>query len=135
MMANGADVVPRGKVFHELNIRREPRASEHPLEEIMTKEGGIRSTICEGGFERVDVIDAFPGIRSFPEQILIDVRGRRSVGINSANAREDSLEQRAFAAHGQRWRHPWLQDRVAFDNLASIHVEARPVQRMRHLAN
>ena len=50
-------------------------------------------------------------------------------------AGEDALEERAFAADRQRRRDPRLQDAVAFDDPAGGGVEARPVERMRHLAD
>ncbi len=40
-----------------------------------------------------------------------------------------------FAPHRQRRRDPRLQHAVAFDDPAARHVEARPVERMRHLAD
>ena len=44
-------------------------------------------------------------------------------------------KQRAFAPDRQRRRDPRLQDRVAFDDPPATGVEARPVERMRHLAD
>ena len=135
VMANGAHVIPGREFLDDFDVRGEAGAREHALEEIVTEEGGVRRTVRERGLERVDVVNALSGIGSFAEQILIDVGDCRGVGIDSADAREDSLEQRAFPAHGQRRRDARLQDRVALDNSAPFGVEARSVQRMGHLAD
>src|SRR5208283_5635303 len=134
-MTNGADVVASGEFLDDFYIRGETGAGEHALEEIMTEKSRIRRTFCERSLERVDVVDAFSGVGSFPEQILIDVGHGRGVRVDSAYAREDALEQRAFAAGRQRRRNARLQDGVALDNPTPVGVEARPVQRMRHLAD
>ena len=97
VMANGADVIPCGEFLDDLDIRGEAGAREHALEKIVAEEGGVRRTIRERSLESVDVVDAFSGIGSFPEQILIDVGDCRGVRIDAAHAREDSLKQRAFA--------------------------------------
>jgi hypothetical protein len=49
--------------------------------------------------------------------------------------RERALEQGGFRAHRQRERHARLQDRVALDHAAELRIEARAIERMRHLAD
>ena len=98
MMANGANVVAGREFLDDLDVRGEAGAREHALEEIVAEKGRVRRAARERGLEGVDVVDAFAGIGSFAEQILIDVGDRRGVGIDPAHAREDALEERAFPA-------------------------------------
>ena len=134
-MANGADVVAGREFLDDLDIGGEAGAREHAFEQIVAEKRRIRRPAGERSFEGVDVVDAFARIGAFAEQILIDVRDSRGVGIDSAQAGEDALEQRAFPADRQRRRDARLQHRVAFHHPAGGCVEARPVQRMRHLAD
>ena len=90
---------------------------------------------CRARLEGVDVVDALSGVRALAEQVLIDVRDRRRVGIDSAVARKDALEQRAFGADRQRGRDTRLQHAVALDDAVLVRIEARPVERVRHLAD
>ena len=83
-MANGADVVAGRELLDDLDIRGEAGAREHALEEIVAEERRVRRAVGERGLEGVDVVDAFSGVGSFPEQILIDVGDGRGVGVDSA---------------------------------------------------
>ena len=103
-MANSADVIACGEFLDDLDIRGEACAREHALEKIVAEKGGVWRAVRERSLESVDVVDAFSGIGSFAEQILIDVGDCRGVRIDAAYAREDSLEQRAFATDRQRRR-------------------------------
>jgi hypothetical protein len=69
------------------------------------------------------------------EQILVDVGHRRRIRIDAAHAGKHALEQRTLATDRQGRGDPRLQHRVALDHPAGIGVEARPVERMRHLAD
>ena len=135
VMANGADVVARREFLDDLDIGGEAGAREHAFEQIVAEKRRIRRPAGERGFESVDVVDAFARIGAFAEQILIDVRDSRGVGIDSAQAGEDALEQRALPADRQRRRDARLQHRVAFHHPARGCVEARAIQRVRHLAD
>src|SRR5580698_3078751 len=101
-MAIGADVIASWVFLDDLDIRGEACAREHALEKIVAEEGRVRRTIRERSLESVDVVDAFSGIGSFPEQILINVGDRRGVRIDAAHAREDPLKERAFPTGRQR---------------------------------
>ena len=85
--------------------------------------------------ERIDVVDALAGVGAFAEQVLIDVGNGGGIGIDAVHAGEDALEQRTFAADRQRRRDPRLQHGMTLDDAAGSGVEARPVERMRHLAD
>ena len=74
-------------------------------------------------------------VRAFAEQVVVDVRDSRGIGIDAAGAREDTLKQRTFAAIGKRRRYSRLKDRIALHDRAKLRVVTRAVERMRHLAN
>ena len=98
VVAQGADIVARRKFLDDLDIGGEAGAGEHALEQIVAEQRRIRRAAGQRGLESVDVVDALAGIGAFAEQVLIDVGNRRGVGIDAAQAGEDALEQRAFAA-------------------------------------
>ena len=135
VVAQRGDVVAGGKLLDDLDIGGEAGAGEDALEQIVAEQRRVRHTAGERGLEGVDVVDALAGVGAFAEQVLIDVGDRRGIGIDAAHAGKDALEQRAFAADRQRGRDPRLQHRIALDDPAGGGVEARPVERMRHLAD
>ena len=134
-MTLSADVVSRREFFDDFDVRGEARASERPLEQVMAQQSRVRGPAREGALERIEIVDALAGVRPLAEHVLIDVRNSRGIGINPAGAREYALKQRALAALGQRRRHPRLKHRVAFHDSAALRVDARPIERMRHLAD
>ena len=135
VMANRADVVAGREFLDDLDIGGEAGAREDAFEQIVAEQRRVRHPAGERGLERVDVVDALARIGAFAEQILIDVGDGRGVGIDAAHAGEDALEQRALPADRQRRRDARLQHRIAFHDPAGGRVEARPVERMRHLAD
>ena len=99
----------------------------------MAQEGRVRHPASERSLEGVNVVNSLAGIGAFAEQILVHVGDGGGVGIDTAHAREDALEERALAADGQRRRDARLQHRIAFHDPAGDGIEARPVEGMRHL--
>ncbi len=112
-----------------------PARAKIAFEEVVAEQRVLRHAAGERRLEGVDVVDALAGVGALAEQILVDVGDRRRVGIDAARRGEDALEERALAADRQRRRHARLQDAVAFDDAPAVGVEARPVERMRHLAD
>jgi hypothetical protein len=116
VMASRADVVA-GRVFlDDFYIGGETGAREDALEQIVAEKRRVRRPAGQRRFEGVDVVDALARVRALAEQILVDVRNRRRIGIDSAQAREDALKQRALLADRQRRRDARLQDGVAVDD-------------------
>ena len=76
----GRELLEEGDVSHQ------PRTREHPLEEIMAQEGILGHTAGERRLERIQVIDAFAGVGPLAEEILVDVRDRRGIGVDPARA-------------------------------------------------
>ncbi|MNS55652.1 hypothetical protein D3C72_884900 [compost metagenome] len=131
----GGHVMARGKLLHDLDIRRQARPREHAFEQVVTEHGVIGDAAGQCGLEGVDVIDALADVRTFVEQVLIDIRSRGGIGIDAAWRGKDPLEQRPFPTHRQRRRHPRLEDRIATSDPLQRGVEPGPVQRMRDLAD
>ena len=135
MLACGGHVVAGGKLLDHLDIGREPRAGEHALEEIVAQHRAVGDAALQRRFEGIDVVDALSGVRALAEQVLIDVGHRGRVGVDAVVARKDALEQRAFGTDRQRGRDARLQHAVALGDAMLERIEARPVERMRHLAD
>ena len=53
----------------------------------------------------------------------------------AGRAGEHAQEQRAFAPHRQGGRDPRLEDAITFDDPTQTGIQARPVERMGHLAD
>ena len=135
MLACRGDVVAGGKLLDHLDVGGQARAGEDAFEEIVAQHRVVGHAAAQRGLEGVDVVDALAGVGALAEQVLVDVRHRRRIGIDAAAAGEDALEQRAFHADRQGRRDARLQHAVAFDDPVPGGVETRPVERMRHLAD
>ena len=135
MVAKGGDVIAGREILDDLHVRGQAGAGEDPLEQVVAEEGRLGHAAGQRRFEGVDVVDALARVGAFAEQVLVDVRNRRGIGIDADRAGEHAQEQRAFAPHRQRRRDPRLQDAIAFDHSTQSGVQARPVERMGHLAD
>jgi len=135
MLPSGGDVVARGKFLDHFDVGGEARVGEDALEEIVAEQRVVGDAAAERGLEDVDVVDSLAVVRAFAEQILIHVGDGESVGIDTGAAGEHALEDRALAAGRQRRRDARLKHPVSFADAAIVRVEARRVQRMRHLAD
>ena len=135
MLSPGGDVVAGRKLLDHLDIRGQAGAREDPLQEIVTEEDVFRHPPGKGRLEGIDVVDSLAGVRSLAEEILIDIRDGRRVGIHAPRTGKDPLKERAFAANRQRGRDARLKDAVAIDDALLGAVEFRPVQRVGHLAD
>ena len=135
MLARRRHVVTRGEFLDDLDVGGQARAREGPFEEIVAQHHAVGNAAVQGRLEGVDVVDALARIGALSEQVLIDVRHGRGVGIDTAVVGEDALEPRALGANRQRGRDARLQHAIAFDHAVPGRVEPRPVQRMGHLAD
>ena len=135
VVARRSHVVAGRKLFNDLDIGSEARPGEHALEQIVAQQRRVRNPVRQRGLECINVVDAFAGVGSLSEQILVHVGYGRSIGIDTVHAREYALKPRAFPCDRQRRSDPRLQNSVAFDNTARGTIETRFVERMRHLAD
>ena len=85
---------------------------------------------ASAALESVDVVDALARVTSLAEQVLVDVRNGRGVGIDPGRAGEDPLEQRRCPLGGERRGDPRLEDPVAMGNTPGLRVDARAVERV-----
>ncbi len=129
VLAPGVDEDARRVVVHDLHVRDERGARVEALEEVVRQEGVLGHAPLEGGHERVHVVEPLAGEDPLPEQVLVGVRHRGGVGVDSGVAGVEAGEERARGArHGHA--DAGLQDPVALGDAAEAGVEARPVQRM-----
>ena len=135
MVAARRDVVSVRKLLDDFDVRREAGASEDALEQVVAEQRRIGHAPGQRGLERIDVIDALASVGALAEQVLIDVGYRRCVRIDAAVAGIDALEQRALMTGRQRRRDARLQDAVTLNDAARLGIEARPVERVRELAD
>ena len=135
VLTQGGDIVAGGEFLDDLDIGGQAGAGENALEQIVAEKRRVRHPPGERGLESVDVVDALAGIGALAEEVLVDVGDGGGIGIDAAHAGEDALEERTLAADRQRRRDSRLQDGIAFHDPAGCGVEARPIERMRHLAD
>ncbi len=79
--------------------------------------------------ERGDVVDALAGIGTFAEQIVIQIRGRACVLIQTGFTAEQTGVARCPALRFQM-AHARLDDGVAGDDRRAFAIERRPIQRV-----
>ena len=113
-----ADVIAGREFFDDLDIGGEAGAREYALEQVVAEKGRVRRAARQRRLERIDIIDALSRVGAFAEQILVDVGDRGGIGVDAAQAGEDALKQRTFAADRQRGRDARLQDSIALDHPA-----------------
>ena len=131
----GGDVVAGGKLLDDLDIGGEPGAGEDAFEQIVAEQGRVGHPAGQRRLESVDVVDALAGVGAFAEEILVHIGDRGGIRVDAVHAGKHALEQRTLAADRQRGRDPRLQHGIARDDPPGGGIEARPVERMRHLAD
>ncbi len=135
MLASCGDLVARREFLDDLDVGGQARAREDPLQEIMAEDGVIRNPAGQRSLENVDIVDSLADIRAFLEEVLVDVRDRERVRVETVRPGERALIQRSLAADRQRGRHARLKNAVALPDKASLRVKVRTVERMRNLAD
>ena len=84
MLARRGDVHTIGECLDDLDVRRKTRTRVRAFKEIVTQQGVVGHAAGEGGFKRVDVVNALAGVAAFRAQVLIQVRHGKDVGIDAA---------------------------------------------------
>ncbi len=82
VLAGGGDLVVRGELLEELDVGHQPGARERALEQIVAQQRVLGDPPGERGLERIDVVDAFSGVRAFTEEILVHVRHGSRVRVD-----------------------------------------------------
>ncbi|MNZ49333.1 hypothetical protein D3C78_670980 [compost metagenome] len=83
VLALGTDVIAGGELLDDLDIGCQARPCENSLEQVMAQVAVLWHTRLQSGTEGIDVVDAFPGERTFAKQVLIDVRGGGGVRVHA----------------------------------------------------
>ena len=135
MLTRGGNVVACRKLLDQLDVGDQSRARESSFEKIVAQERVVGNAARERGFEHLDIVNPLAAVRAFIEKILVNVGNREGVRIDSRAARKNALENRAVASGRQRCGDARLKNCVTFDDAAELMVEARSIQRMRHLAD
>ncbi|MCY1222312.1 hypothetical protein D9M72_344020 [compost metagenome] len=94
----GHHIVACGKFLDHFNVGGQPGTREHPFEQVVTEHRVLRHPAVERGFKSIDIIDALACKGALAKEILVDVGGRRRVGIDAARPGEDALEKRPLTA-------------------------------------
>src|SRR5271166_4148528 len=101
MLPGGRSFVMRREVVEKLDICRQGGPREDAFKKIVAKQGVIFYLARESFFERINVVDSFAGVRTFAEQILVDVGGGGRVRVDAARPRKHLLEKRTLSLRGQ----------------------------------
>ena len=132
MLPGRSDLVVRRELLEELDVGDQARPREDPLEQVVAQERILGDAALQRRLKCLDVVDALAGVRALAEQVLVDIGGRRRIGIDARRSGGEPLEERRVAIGGHRGRDTRLQDRVALDDPALARIEDGPVERMGH---
>ena len=128
-------VVADRKVLDDFDIGYQPSACKCAFEQIVAEHGVFRHPPGQRRHEAVDFIDALASERSFTQQVLVEIGRCRRIGIDSRRPSRQSFKRRLAAPHRQRHGNARLHDAIARDHPPQGDIEARAVQRVRHLAD
>ena len=101
------------------------------FKQVMAENPAERKAFVEHVLERIDVVDALAGERTFAEQILIGVGNRASVGIESRIAAKQQRVTRGLVGR-ETGADARLQDPVARHDAPRGVIHARAIERMLH---
>ncbi len=119
----------RRKVLEQRHVRNEGGAAVQALEQVVAEQGVVRNPPGQAGLERHRIVDALAGEDPDPEQVLIHVRDRVRVQIETGRTREQPRMAGTVGAAGGDLD-ARLEHAVAGDDPA-LRVQRRPVERMR----
>ena len=75
-----------GKFLEQIDVGHQSRASEDPLEEIVTQERVLGDAAPESRLECVDVVDPLSRVGPLVEQVLVHIGDRTRIGVNATRA-------------------------------------------------
>ena len=131
----GVALVVRREVVEQLHVADEAAAGEGPLEVVVAEERPVGGPPVQRRLEGVHVVDPLPHEGAPAEEVLVDVRGGRGVGVDAGGAGVEAVVERALAGRGQQGRHPGLEDPVAVGHPPQLLVVAGAVQGVRQGAH
>src|SRR5258707_15798270 len=86
MLAHRVGVVVCGIVIEEFDVTDQRRAREYRFKKIVTQQSIVGDSTVEGFLKSVNIVKTLTSVAAFTEQILVNVRGCRRVGIDSGVA-------------------------------------------------
>ena len=130
MLSRGKCEVLRRVVIDQVDIGAQAGTRVNTFEQIVTEQRILRDAIVERGVEGIDIVNALADVTALVEQILIHVRDRRRVRIDSNVSGEDFRERRPVGADDVD-ADTRLQDAVTFRDTTQSLIEPWSVQRVR----
>src|SRR6185295_5967683 len=98
MLARGVDAGVAREVLEQHDVGGERDASEAALEEIVRQQTVLGHPSGERVLEGVDVVDSLAGVGTLVEEILVDVRYRSGIRVETGRSGEQPLVERLLAA-------------------------------------
>ena len=65
VVAQGGDIVAGGKLLNHLDVRSKTGAREHALEQIVTKDHGVRHPAGERRLKSIEIVYALASVGAF----------------------------------------------------------------------
>jgi hypothetical protein len=122
--------VVRGELVEQLDVGHQAGAGEHAFEQVVAEQRVVGHAACHRGLEGVEVVDALARVAPLPEQVLVDVRYREGVRVDSGGSRERPLEDRCVVLGRERRGDARLEDPVAPRHPPDPRIEGRLVERV-----
>ncbi len=134
VLAPGPGQVTRRVVVEHLDVGHQPGAGEAALDQIVREERVGRKSTVGRLLEGVDVVDALPGEAALTVEVLVHVRDRGGVRVDTGVAGIDGREAGAVGA-GERDTDARLQDAVTPHHPRAGGIEAGAVERVGHCSH
>ena len=121
--------VARRVILEQAHVADQAGTRVAAFQQVMAQDLVLRETVLQRVLEGIDVVDALADERTFAKQVLVHVRHRACIRIDTRLAAIHARITRADAAT-HAGAHTGLQDAVATRDPALVFVEARLVERM-----
>nr|GFC86757.1 hypothetical protein [Tanacetum cinerariifolium] len=131
MPAFDVRAIARGVLLVHLHIAQQTGARIATFDQIVAEDLVVRQATFQRAGKSIHLVDALADERALLEQVLIDVRDRSGIGIDTGIAAEQLGVGRAGDA-GQADAHARLQNGVPGNDVRTHGIEHRPVQRVHH---
>src|SRR5258708_2850911 len=124
----------RRVVLNHLNVADQPGASIGPFDQIVTQQSIAGEAAIQHAMQCVDFVNPFSYKNAFAVKVLIYIRRRMSIDIETSLSRIDACQpgaRRTLNAYPD----PWLQNAVARNHNSPLRVDNRLIQRVRQSSN
>ncbi len=134
MQARNPCQVVAGKIVDDFEVGAERNTRIQPFKQIVAEQCVVGHPAAQRPLECVDVVDAFADVAAFTKKVLIHIRHRSGVRVETDVSRKHERERRrrrADRADGDAR----LKHGIAFGDTARAAVEAGAIQRVRKRAD